>query len=36
MKSRLKSWRSDRRRDRRGPEIEHLVPEMIDFCVSLR
>ena len=31
MKSRLKSWRSDRRRDRRGPEIEHLVPEMLAY-----
>ena len=31
MKNRLKSWRNNRRRDRRGPEIEHLVPEMLAY-----
>ncbi len=31
MKNRLKSWLSNRRRDRRGPEIQHLVPEMLAY-----
>ena len=31
MKNRLKRWLSDKRRDRRGTEIQHLVPEMLAY-----
>ena len=31
MANRLKDWRKDAQRDKRGLEIEHLVPAMLQY-----